>query len=405
MSTITINYTANYLGDHRICYRNTGALTYCCLLDTVTALGPQTFVIDFSIAPDFCFGLPEEVTPPLVSDCGPVEYDGYIQPICEIFGSLNNRTPFTASFTTVPTCLQYNIGCLEAGVKEINIQNPGSTYDVIPGYVISGAGGAALDIHMASYTGGASVFFGGTGVPPYSDGDILTVVGGTGTAVQLQVNVGGQVGGVIQPGGVTVIAIGDYTVLPVNPVSVIGGTGLGATFDIEYSVLSATAPVIFGTYIAIPTIIFDPPAGAGNTTLGTVVMFPCFSVIVPPTCGIILDNGIPNPGKTIQITFLESAQFCTTLGTPVVPLDYSVGIDPFNTTCCGCVILTASAIKGAVLDFWYTDADTHDFIYLDPPGGFPGPGPIVTAVNAIPGSWGSSSSGLDNVNIINIACP
>ena len=63
----------------------------------------------------------------------------------------------------------------------------------------------------------------------YVLGDVLTVVGGTGTAATLTVS------GVNATGGITSAALttpGAYTVAPTNPVSVTGGTGTGATVNL-----------------------------------------------------------------------------------------------------------------------------------------------------------------------------
>jgi hypothetical protein len=71
----------------------------------------------------------------------------------------------------------------------------------------------------------ATVVDGGTG---YTVADTLTVVGGDGTAATLTVAT--VDGGVIT--GVTVASGGDYVVFPANPVSVTGGDGEGATFNL-----------------------------------------------------------------------------------------------------------------------------------------------------------------------------
>lgn len=67
---------------------------------------------------------------------------------------------------------------------------------------------------------------GGTG---YEVGDILTVEGGAGEVVQLQV-------GAVSSGAITGVTIleprGNYSVKPVNPVTVTGGSGSGATFNL-----------------------------------------------------------------------------------------------------------------------------------------------------------------------------
>ena len=76
---------------------------------------------------------------------------------------------------------------------------------------------------------GAGVFAGGTG---YTVGDTLTLVGGLGQiSTELTVStVGG--GGAIT--AVTITNAGQYTEIPVNPVSVTGGSGSAATFDITF---------------------------------------------------------------------------------------------------------------------------------------------------------------------------
>lgn len=73
----------------------------------------------------------------------------------------------------------------------------------------------------------ATVVAGGTG---YSQGNVLTVVGGTGTVTTLTVEVVDA--GVVV--GVSILAVGDYTVLPTNPVTTTGGAGT-ATFDLDFT--------------------------------------------------------------------------------------------------------------------------------------------------------------------------
>jgi hypothetical protein len=396
MATITINYTANYLGDHRICYRRVGDTLYCCLTDTVAALGPQTFVIDFTSAPDYCFGTAEEVPVPVVSDCT-ANYEGYIQPTCEDIASLNNRTAFTADFTTVPTCLRYSIGCDETGIDQIVVVLNGTLYNTIPAITISGAGGATYTVHMYVPSNGATIVAGGAGSGAgYTNGDVLTVAGGVGTAAQITVNTVDGGGGITS---YTVTTLGDYTTLPVDPVAVAGGSGAGATFNLTYSVLSVevTAPGTYNT--SVPTVTFDAPGGGGVTATGFAVMLPCQS-LDPPTCGIKSDDGTPNPGLTIQLEYLTSANFCK-VGAAPAPPGYTVGINVLNTVCCDCVLLTMSAISGIVPFVFYTDPVTKDFMYLDNGGvGFSGPGPIVTAIPAISGSWGVAPGYSGNVDIV-----
>jgi hypothetical protein len=66
----------------------------------------------------------------------------------------------------------------------------------------------------------------------YAVDDILTVVGGTGELVAT-LKVTGETLGVINT--VSVEEEGAYTSSPANPVSVVGGSGLGATFNLTLS--------------------------------------------------------------------------------------------------------------------------------------------------------------------------
>lgn len=88
------------------------------------------------------------------------------------------------------------------------------------------AAGAANDAQYV-LAGAVSVAIAGGGTG-YTDGDVLTVVGGTGTAATLTVQ---ETAGVVD--SVVITTAGDYSVLPTNPVSVTGGTGNDdATFNL-----------------------------------------------------------------------------------------------------------------------------------------------------------------------------
>lgn len=81
----------------------------------------------------------------------------------------------------------------------------------------------------------ATVSAGGTG---YTVGDRLTVVGGTGIAGVLVVAT--LSGTAVATVTVSALDAGSYTVVPVNPVSVAGGTGSGATFNLTTGGLNLT---------------------------------------------------------------------------------------------------------------------------------------------------------------------
>lgn len=84
----------------------------------------------------------------------------------------------------------------------------------------------------------AAVAVGGSG---YTVLDVLTVVGGSYMKpARLRVD---SVGGSNAVTGVTVIDPGEYLSAPSNPVSITGGTGTGATFNLTLAALLARADV------------------------------------------------------------------------------------------------------------------------------------------------------------------
>lgn len=69
----------------------------------------------------------------------------------------------------------------------------------------------------------------GTG---YVVGNVLTVVGGTGTAATYRVTSVDAVGAVT---GIELVTSGDYTVQPTSPMLTTGGTGTGARLRLKYA--------------------------------------------------------------------------------------------------------------------------------------------------------------------------
>ena len=94
----------------------------------------------------------------------------------------------------------------------------------------------------------AAIVSGGSG---YSIKDIISVVGGVGVSVASIIVTGVSVGGVIT--SVALGSVGNYTVVPTNPVSVTGGTGTLATFDLTSTFRAETASSVIPTSTAAIT--------------------------------------------------------------------------------------------------------------------------------------------------------
>jgi hypothetical protein len=169
---------------------------------------------------------------------------------------------------------------LAAGSSGVNISNggtvtaitrtaAGSGYTTIPSVAISApttAGGVQAVVTVAQMQiAGATIQSGGTG---YTVGDTLTIVGGTPVTTAATLTVATVSGGVI-----TSISVGtftNYTALPTNPVSVTGGTGSGATFNVTYAVISFTIGTAGSGYVEQPTVTFSSGGGSGAAAYAAV---------------------------------------------------------------------------------------------------------------------------------------
>jgi len=141
---LTVTYTPNYPGNHRICFRTTLA-SYCCYNDdSPSVVGvPKTVTIELEDFELCLQNLPEEV------GCNGSTVEGYVQPVCIEQGSVINRVLFTATFPSSP-CTTYNIECQESGIAEFSIIEPGYGWPV----------GVVPDITVTDLSGYGSGFTG-----------------------------------------------------------------------------------------------------------------------------------------------------------------------------------------------------------------------------------------------------
>lgn len=188
------------------------------------------------------------------------------------------------SDTNIPVLLQSKgTGAIDlaAGSKGVNISNGGTvtaltrtaggnSYTSVPLVAISApttAGGTTATAScVVTPLSLPTIVSGGTG---YTVGDVLTFVGGTGTAYQAVVNT--VSGGVIT--GIGTQAAAAYSVVPSNPISVTGGTGSGATFSSVNYTVTTTGLTITNAgsgYVEQPTVSFSGGGGSGAAAFATV---------------------------------------------------------------------------------------------------------------------------------------
>jgi hypothetical protein len=170
----------------------------------------------------------------------------------------------------ISTANGVNLSSGNTTVTALTIIGNGTNYTSAPSVVITAptiAGGVQATASVATYnnSGISAVNFGGTG---YTVGDTLSIVGGTPVGGAATLTVGSVSGGVIT--SVTYGNFASYSALPTNPVSVTGGTGSGATFNIAWKVLSFSITNAGSGYVEQPTVTISGGGGSGATAYATV---------------------------------------------------------------------------------------------------------------------------------------
>src|SRR5210317_1336664 len=92
-ATITVDFTAFYAGDHRICWRVQGSGDpYDC-----------TTIVNCVGGGAACQGIFNADVNTTSCD-GTITFEGYVQATCEAESSLTGRLPFTVDFVPNPVC-------------------------------------------------------------------------------------------------------------------------------------------------------------------------------------------------------------------------------------------------------------------------------------------------------------
>jgi len=208
----------------------------------------------------------------------------------DVYQSATTKTPYIQSVgsdTNVPfTILTQGTGAIDlaAGSSGVNISNggtvtaltftaSGNAYTSFPSIAITApttAGGVQATATLNRlFQNIATVAGGGTG---YTVGNTLTVVGGTPAGSAATLTVSSVSGGVIT--AVASANFAQYTALPTNPVSVTGGTGSGATLNLQWSVLTGTGSYTITNagsgYVEQPTVTFSGGGGSGAAAYASV---------------------------------------------------------------------------------------------------------------------------------------
>jgi len=141
-ATLTVSYTPQYQGAHRICFRTTQT-AYCCYLDqSLSVIGtPKTTEIDLTEF-ESCL-----VDPPAELGCVASTLNGYVQPACEASDSLADIVTFNVTYPNPTICDTYQIQCNLSGVANIEVTNTGYGWlsGDVPTVTITDLNGLGID--------------------------------------------------------------------------------------------------------------------------------------------------------------------------------------------------------------------------------------------------------------------
>jgi len=338
-ATITVDFTANYAGDHRVCWQIQGSGGPYDCSTIVNCVGGATAcqaIFNADVNTTSCDGM--------------VTFEGYIQATCEDILSTNGRLAFTVDFTPTVVCQKYEITCDYAGLDGIGIVDGGLDYLVGDTVVITRdpSDTQVLDGSVTINAVGDGVINTITGLLSAGTGylatEILTVVDsvGIGAGATITINSVGGSGEILT---YTLTTNGtDYT----GPLTFTGGSGVAADFDIiegtDYDafgkVLSFTV-VAPGLYDIAPAISITTGTGSGFDGIFTLDV--CGNWAIGNDCVGADPIDLPSGLSTT-----ETFGVCVEGALGVVPADYTA-------TPIGCCIAADTTDVNVCTDYHFSN--------------------------------------------------
>lgn len=272
-ATITVEFVANFAGNHRVCWRLGSLGAYDCSTEVTCVGGGATCSATISVTVD------DET-------CPDVTFEGYVQATCEDIGSLSGRVPFQVTYSPDQPCTSYLVKCNTAGVDNLTVVNAGSGYVASPAITFTGGNGSDAEATAVIGNGGIKTWTitdGGTG---YNVGGSATFLG----IDALNISSSG-----IDAVFDVVVTLGVITLISVTTGDGNRGTGyaISDTFEFANADLGGSGS---GAIITVNTLttgeieyITMVDAGSGYTSA------PVVSIALPPsgtqaTCSIEMED-------------------------------------------------------------------------------------------------------------------
>lgn len=182
----------------------------------------------------------------------------------------------------------YIIGTKSIASIAVDTASTGYTAPPTITFTGGGTGQGATATAKLKVVGTVTITAGGTG---YTNGDVLTVVGGTKTTAAV-VTVSSVSSGAVT--AATITTAGSYSVIPANAASVTGGTGTGATVTLTYGVASIAVTDGGRGFTSAPTVVFSSGSAAATVTLAALPLEDVkFRAIIPLSSTVIDTLTVP----------------------------------------------------------------------------------------------------------------
>jgi hypothetical protein len=224
-----------------------------------------------------------------------------------------NCTPNPALTGATVTVLRNGVtvgSCTTSGqVSSVTMTANGSGYSSLPTPNFSaGAGtGAAGTATMGAAS--VSIVTGGTG---YAAGLLMTVQGGTRTTATT-IFINSVSGGVVT--AASIATAGVYSALPGNPVTVTGGGGSGATFNLTWNVVGTTITAGGANYPANFAVSYTGGGGSGAAGTAVTTVRCCVPITAAGTGYTSVSSASGYNSKTTTFGSLPCAGASTTSST------------------------------------------------------------------------------------------
>ena len=260
-ATITIDFTANYAGAHRVCFRIQGSGDPYDCTTSVACIGGGTTcqaIITTNVNTTSCDG--------------PITFEGYIQAACEDVLSTGGRLAWTALFTPNVICQRTEVLCARGPIQVVT-PNPGGQEYTLSDTVTVVRNGADTEVDNAIISIGtvgdgiinsiSSLLSPGTG---YTALDVLTIVDATASGIGGTIRVD-TIGGSGEILTYTLTAGGSQYI---GGFTFTWGTSVGANFDIQsngvdynkYGAITGITITNGGSYSITPTITITTATGS-----------------------------------------------------------------------------------------------------------------------------------------------